>query len=458
MRLPLAAALIALALLGAGCLPGGGQTTLEPITLAYWRADDDVSAFTDASLAYRALHPNVTIEFKSFRAEDYERELVEALAEDRGPDLFSIPNVWLRGWRQRILPLPKETVIPTPRTDDRGRTAVVTVKTPSMTIRRLRDDYVDVVATDVIAPTIPSKEGEQPQEAVWGLPLSADTLALFVNRAALRKASITAPATTWRELQEHVEKLTLRDQAGNVTFSGAAIGGSKNVRHATELLTAIMSQNGSQMTDDRGFATFERSPAGFQGSIPPGLEALLFYQGFATPGTTNFTWDAGRPDSLEAFVTGGTAYYFGFPSDLPRIRARAPRLEVGVAPLPQIDPSRRINVAKYPVETVSKKTKHPNEAWDLVQFLNASEHADKILAAIKRPAALRALIPDQIALPDVSIFAGQVLTARSWYRGNDYSAVERAFAKMIDARPSAERPEYGPIISAAVSAVNATVR
>ena len=46
---------------------------------------------------------------------------------------------------------------------------------------------------------------------------------------------------------------------------------------------------------------------------------------------------------------------------------------------------------------------------------------------------MRALVNAQIEDLDIGVFAQQVLTAKSWYKGADSNAMEKIFAEMIDA-------------------------
>lgn len=89
-KLALPLIISALLLTGAGCF-GGSTVQINPVTLEYWRMDDPSEALSTAIAAYTKLHPNVTINVRSFRADEYETALLEAIAEDRGPDMFSIP-------------------------------------------------------------------------------------------------------------------------------------------------------------------------------------------------------------------------------------------------------------------------------------------------------------------------------------------------------------------------------
>jgi ABC-type glycerol-3-phosphate transport system substrate-binding protein len=368
------------------------------------------------------------------------------------------------GWRAKILPIPKEITIATQTVNAEKKIVTVKQKKPGMSILDMRNRYVEGITKDLIVPII-EQVGKPPVDKIWGIPLSADSLALFYNRDILKKGSIEKPPTTWRDVQEHATKLTIRELVNNqpseeIKQSGAAIGGSKNVSYFVDIVAALMQQNGAVLADEYGGgATFsEFTPESQEKPLPPGVEALMFYQSFAQPYSPNYSWNANMPLSFDAFLTGRTAFFFGFPSDIKKIRDRAPKLDFGLAPIPQVDPTKPSTILHYPVEVVAKQTDSPDEAWDFVHFLASEEQVVTFLTAAKRPTALRSIIGSQLTDPDIAPFAGQVLNARAWYRGADYDKVEDAFAYMIDFRPTIEEPDYWPIVANAASMVNTTLR
>lgn len=447
----------ALILAGAGCAKGS-TVRLTPVTLQYWRIDDDPAAMQPIIDAYRKIHPNITITYTRLRADEYERKLLEAFAENRGPDLFSIASPELGEWRERVLPLPKETTIPTQTVNAQKQIVTTNKKSATLSLLDVRKNFVEDAANTIVKfdQPDPEKPGEN---KIFGLPLSFDTLAMFYNKDLLRKANIDKPPATWKDVEDQSKKLTVLDK-DNVTIkqSGAALGGAGNVLYSTDILTAIMMQNGADMADESGSPRFNvYSASTTDRPFPPGVEALRFYQGFANANTPTYTWNENMAISLDAFVAGKVAIFFGYPIDMQKIRDRAPKLDFAIAPLPQIDPSRPKNVPNFPIEVVSKKTAHPNEAWDFLQFATSKEQVSDWLTTTKRPTALRALIQQQLTDPDLAPFAGQLLTANSWYDGNDWSKVQKAFNTLILARPTFNHPEFQPLIDQAADAVSATM-
>lgn len=405
----------------------------QPVVLNWWSPFLDSSSVEPLIEAYRAIHPNVSINFRKIRYEDYEKELLNALAEDRGPDIFSLNNSDLYAWRTKLLPMPPSVTLPFQETQGTIKKEVVTVlKTlPTIGLRGVKNEFVDVVASDVL---LPSPEDKTSQLQVYGLPLSLDTLALYYNKDMLNLAGLPTPPQTWTEFQTAVKKLTKFNQEGEIIQSGGALGTARNVERAADLLALLMMQNGAQMIDDRGQVAFHQIPENLKGrGVPPGEEALIFYTDFANPTKEVYSWNESMPNSLQAFAQGKTAFFFGYSYHLPILKNLAPKLNFAIAPIPQIENNPTINFANYWVETVSKKTKNPQFAWDFLQFATTNQQLIlNFLNTARRPTALRKLIVKQGEDLELEPFINQVLTAKSWYKGNDYQTAQESLLTMIE--------------------------
>jgi len=159
------------------------------------------------------------------------------------------------------------------------------------------------------------------------------------------------------------------------------------------------------------------------------------------------------------FTSGNLAIFFGYSYHRASIEALAPKLNFSVAKLPQIEgtPPTNINFANYWVEVVSKKSQHANEAWDFIQFITQEEQAKSYLGKTNRPTALRSLVSSQREDDKVGVFADQVLTAKSWYKGRDANAAEMAIKEMIDAAITATSDKLSGIINNAAAKVQQTI-
>lgn len=402
------------------------QALLEPVELIWWGVLDDPQNFSDIIADYKILHPHIKITYRELRLEEFETELLNALAEDRGPDIFMVHNTWLTKYLQKIEPLPAKTKmayeIRKKSLGIKEETLIEIRQTPSLTPAQIKNDFIDVVYDDVVR-----------EDKIYGLPLSVDTLVLFYNRDLLNNAGIPLPPNNWLILQENVKKLTYQDKDGNLIQSGIALGTADNIERSADILSLLMQQNGAIMANDRS-VTFASIPVGFPDrTYNPGPEALKFYTDFASPSKEVYTWNETFPNSIDAFAEGRVAMVFGYNYHISYLAAkRQGKLNYAIAKMPQIEGRPEINFANYWVQTVSKKSKHINEAWDFVQFLAKKTEVNKYLKKTNKPTALRALIEEQLSNDDLKIFVEQLLTSKSWYKGNNAEAMENAFKEMIE--------------------------
>lgn len=451
-----ALSLVLLVGVGAGCtrgsMPREVVARLQPVQLVWWGVNETSEDVQPLIEAYKQLHPHVTITYRKLRLEEYETALLDALSEGdfKGPDILTVPATWTRRYQSKLLPAPKTVTMPFVRLTGTVRKEQVgelrTTATPDP--RGLRDMFLDVVVADAVL-------SDGTRDAVYGLPLYVDTLVLYANRDLLNAGGIPEPAKTWAELQQQVPRLTRRDASGAIVQAGAALGTTANIPRAFDVLSLLMMQNGTQMTAG-GAPSFHQLPTGLTGRASlPAMDALTFYADFANPGKLVSTWDEAQPDALDAFMRGKLAYFFGYSYHRQIIAARAPQLNLVVAQAPHIaaavDPQTGlvigsdvvpggqgapITYADFWLQTVSERTRYPNETWDFVTYATTQPQVvQRFLDRAKRPTALRRLVAVQQEDSAMRVFAHQLLTAQTWYHGKNAAGAEQAFAQLMrDAR------------------------
>ncbi len=421
-----------LVLTGQSC---GGPSAAEiaaakPVAINVWGVFDSREFYQSLMTSYQAIHPNVSFNYRELRVEEYKEALVRAFAEGSGPDIFMIHNTWIGEEQSLMAPLPKSLDIP--YTETKGtikKETITTIRTErTITPAQVRKDFVDVVSSDLIKP-FQANAKAVPEERVWALPLSVDTLGVYYNKDLLNTAGIIEPPATWTQFHEAVKALTSIGPNDAIIQSGAAIGTSRNTERSFDILSALMMQNGTPMTDDRGRPTFA---AELDDDTIPGADATRFYADFANPTKNVYTWNSQQPPSFDAFVSGKTAFFFGYSYHLPFIKARAPKLNIGIMPFPQIEGGKLVNYANYWAFAVAKASKNQHWAWDFTQFMTRKEQAGTYLKLAQKPPALRVLIQNSLENETLTVFSSQLLTAKSWYKGNNIEVAEQAMFDLID--------------------------
>ncbi len=428
---------------GLGCknsAPAVPVSMTKPVTLQYWGVFTDTDDMAILIKAFNAKHPKIQIEYRKFRPEEYDQQLIQAFAEDRGPDLFSIHNNWLRQYINKLSPMPPTITYAVFTTTGGGvnQTTVVTPGTVNgLTQKQVRDLFVPVVEGDVMAP----ESATSTKPAVYALPFYVDSLAMYFNRDIMAQNGITPPAPMdWETMRAQAEKYSKpTDQAARaagITQSIVAMGTGASVHASSDLLAALMLQSGAPIGQIPGQVGINlRGSTTAAGDPLPGVAALGFYLDFSNPEQKSYTWNPKSGDSLEAFTQGRVAYYFGYSYDLATIRARNPRLNFDIAPLPvPKGVTVPISIANYWMEAVAKKSQHKDEAW-LFILETATQNKDalnKFLPRTKRASALNEIVQTQLEDPDLGVFARQNLTAKTWYHGRSSAAADLILSQMID--------------------------
>ena len=413
---------LSITLVGFGCkgLSQQEAAAVRPITLNYWTVYNDVDELKKIAEEYQVERPHVKVAIKQVRYEEFENLFVNALADDVGPDIVSIHTRWLKNYIERLQPMPKEVRVSKMVVQGNiSKDNVVLEETNLMpTARAIKSNFVGTVENDAII-----------NDNIYGIPLALDTLAIYYNKTLLDKAGIPEPPQDWAEFLKDVEQTTKFNSAGEIIQSGVALGTGKNIDNASDILALLLLQNGIDVTRD-GVVAFA-SGIGKANTVSPTLEALRFYTDFARPTKEAYSWNESMENALDAFARGKSVFYFGFAYDLPRIKTLSPQMELEVIPVPQLNEQAPVNVANYWIESVVKKTKHSDDAWDFVRFLTNAENIASYTKATNRPTPLRSQINDQKDDILLAPFVNSVLNAKNWYNGRNVDKAVEAIDQMI---------------------------
>lgn len=367
--------------------PSGGD--LPKVQLEIWGVDDDPSDFEILLKSYKTVRPNVDIVYKKIGEKVYETTLLNALASEEGPDIYTIRNSALARAKSKLAP----------------------VNPQQISLVKLRELFPTVVEQDFV------DSGQ-----ILALPLWIDTLALFYNRDLFDQAAIVSPPASWQEFEAFVPRLRVISGTGRIERAGAAVGGSKKtISAAVDLLSLLMIQNGTPMADKaQGKVTL------VSGGEKRGLQAFNFYLQFVNAASPAYTWNDSQPNSLDSFIAGKTAMILDYGENIKEVKRRAPFLKFGVAAMPQPEGGElEVNNSRYAGFAVSRQSKNGGWAWDFIVYAATNPNAIKpYLLSTGRAPALRSLVAEKLDDPDFGVFARQALTARSWYKADDLKIEE----------------------------------
>ena len=390
--------------------------TTEKTLVVYGFDNRDV--FQSITDKYIVKNPYVRISYKQFSSfEDYEKLILDKLAEGVGPDIFAMPNSWFVKNKNKLSPMPEKL----------GTTDV------------FKSLFVDVASNDLI---ITDNTGT---ERVYGVPLYVDTLALYYNKDHFedRLPGTGKPSATWDGIKNDVFMLS-KSKPDSLEFdvAGIAMGLSSNVTYATDILYGLLMENGASFYDSLMSKSI----------LSNAFAALDIYTSFASPAQKNYSWNEHMGDQydlkdISAFASSEVSMIFGYSDTYDKIVSERVRLKgdgksmiplssIKVAPFPQVeDPasstSKRYTYASYDAYTVSRNSKNSDAAWDFLTFLATPEVQKSYFANTHRPTSLRSLISSQKMDASYGVFVDQVGYAES-FPVLDVMKFEKYFLMAID--------------------------
>lgn len=384
---------LALVLVFTGIIPGLA-TSRTKITLSVWEVGQN--SIQNSLNRLKGSFPNITFEVRKFDSRDaYEQALLEGFAIGKTPDIFMVSGENFPRFANKINPLPQA----------------------NMSLPQLRSLFPQVVERAFV------RNGQ-----TYALPLSIDTLALIYNKSLLAAAGVVTPPKTWEELQIAIPLLVKKDVSSTIVIAGATLGGSEeSVRHAADIVSTLMMQEGTRMVSDTGTSATFASAQGEAG--------LTHYAQFADASSTFFTWSDAMPLSLDVFGQEKAAMTFGYLEDVAQIQARNPYLAMDAALLPQpralLDAGKALTYASLSGYTVSRQSPNFSAAWSVILALTTDATAAQgYLDEAHASPALLSLIASAQRDPRLNVFTRQALFATLWQKPNDTLATA-AFSTMV---------------------------
>lgn len=420
------------------------QQTVNSVKLTVWGTTDPASAFSGVIAKYKVEHPYASITYKQVSATDYQTQLLQAWAQNTGPDIFFVPHTWVNQMSAYSIAQPTNLTVPivnVTKTLLGTSTQVSIPKQVAPNANAIKGSFVDAVSEDIIL-------GGQ----IWGYPIAMDGLALYSNTDLLNNAKIFEPAKSWPDLVAHIstQGLTILDAQQSIVQSGIALGTVNNLPYATDILTGLMMQNGAKMVDSSGKVQFQNIE---------GQRALDFFRSFATPSRESYSWNSNQPNARDQFLKGKVAYFIGTLADADAIKKSGIKWQV--SPMLHLDgqrgdtdgmnnnATRFINIPEYEIGMVAKSSgKRSTQAWNFLQFMSQSGNAQSYLQATGKLSPLKKVLSTQTGDDTKKVFASQLLTARTWYHGKKAVEVERFLQSMITSLESGADPKEALRIAA----------
>ena len=391
---------------------GGNANKIPQITIWGTFPTDSFNAYI--TLINNSLAEPLTIKYIQERPENFSQDFISALARGTGPDAILISADGLLPHEDKIAPIPYNTI----------------------SQRTFVDSYIQEANIYLS------------QNGVLALPFTVDSLVMYWNRDLFDAAGIATYPRYWDEFTALNKKLTVKDQNGNIRKTAIALGDFTNVEHSREILASLLMQLGNPITQTNSDGIVESAVAVGNAANP--ILALQFFAQFVDPTNINYSWNRSMPNSRTTFLSGSSATYFGFASELASIRAKNPNLNFDVAALPQARPTSQnslITKATYGKLlgfSLVKSSPNVNDAYRVISIMTAPENMSKLSQNLYAASTRRDVIaqgsPDQY----ISIFDQSALISRTWLDADPEKSND-LFGNMINSLTSGEKSIYQAI-------------
>lgn len=306
---------------------GGSTGEQEDVILTMWGLWEEENIYKPLIQEYQSKNPHVTIQYEKRVPQDYLQGIIARTKNSQGPDIFLYHNTWIPQMRDILAPVSKEVI-----SQKEFEETFYPIHKKDM---RIDNDY-------------------------YGIPLTVDGMMMLYNDDMLRSAGLVSPPTSWiGDLIDSVGKLTVVDKEGTIITSGVALGTASNVEFFPELFAILLYQNGGSLDAL---------------DHPEAADALQVYTEFVD----NQFWDESMPNSINAFIEEKVAIIFGPSWIIPQIKASNPDLALKVAEMPKGLNEKKLSIATYWVQGVTRTSKNQIEAWKFLRFLSSKESLRKI--------------------------------------------------------------------------------
>lgn len=417
-----AMAIGAVILLGAYQASVSGQSKLYGQSVLVWGTFPKsviVGVFSDITQDEKAFE---AVAYEAFEEESFASELVNAIAEGRGPDLIVLNSEQMVELRPKLIAIPYET----------------------LPLRSFKDTFVD--GAEIF--TFP--------EGTYAVPMGVDPLLLYWNRDLFAASSLAQAPATWEEVVNLVvPNLVNIDNRRTIIQSAIALGEYRNLENAKAILMSLMMQTGSRLVsidEDRYQVALDQHVVADTRTKP--LEAALeFFTDFSNANSPLYTWNRSQQNDKNAFLAGELAMYFGLASEYKDIVGKNPNLNFDAALMPQGSAATiKRTYGTFYGYAIPQSALNSAGAYLVAQKLSSYDYSQVIAEEVGLVTPRRDLIALGVADPVKQTAMNAALIARGWL-DPDRLATDPIFADMIEGIVS-NRQRISEAVSVAVGRIS----
>ena len=324
------AARLSLAFMGATVLVWSTVASAGTVRVTIAEYSKGTGPYFDAAAKdFEAKNPGTKIQIEVVPWDNLQQKLTTDISAGTNADLSIVGTRWLLDYVQQGVVTPLDSYI---KPDFKAR-------------------FIDTFLTPSVL-----------NGKTYGLPIAASARALYYNKDIFAKAGIANPPATWDEFKADAERIK--------TSGGGAFGfglQGKEIETDVYWYYCFWSYGGDIVKDGKsGLDT----PAAFDSAE---LYKSFIDEGLTQPGVTSYS----REDVQNLFKQGKVATVITAPFLSNQIKAEAPNLKYGVAPIPAGPKGDQGTYGVTDSIVLFANSKNKDEAWKFLDYLFTTDQRTK---------------------------------------------------------------------------------
>lgn len=289
------------------------------------------------------------VNYVYFDPDRFDEALVNALADQAGPDLVLLSHEKLAQMRRRIQPFGYD----------------------SFPVRDLRNLYLDGAQIFALS------------DGMYAFPIAVDPMVMYWNRDILATEGFLEPPRNWESLiNTYFPELIQRDFDRSIQRGVVAMGEYENVRNSFGIVSSLLLQGGAAGVTESGPTRYQVQLEGNVAGGNPLVATADFYTRFGKPSDTLYSWNRSFESDRTEFIAEDLVFYFGYGSEGRQLERINPNLNFDIAAFPQqANVTVRRNYGKFYGLSLMRTTDNQAGALAVIQNLGNQEVSVQIAQA-----------------------------------------------------------------------------
>ena len=341
------------------------------------------------------------VQYRQIDERSFDTQLLNAVAEQRQPDLILIPHTKLVQRRSTLFPLAYANTIST---------------------REFADSYID--GFEIFA---------RP-DGIYALPVAVDPLILYWNRDIYANNGLAEPPRTWETVVNTVvPQIVRRSVDRSISMSPVALGEYRNNQNSFAVISALLLQSGSRMVEEvNGQYEININVGQTQSVSSPLTSTIQFFTQFAVPSSPLYSWNRTKRTDRDEFLAGNLATYFGHGSEVDSLRRQNPNLNFDSAAFPQsADATTQRTYGTFYGLAILRSANNINGAYQVGRALTSEQSAATLATELGMAPPHRRTISVGSSGHTMQVVYNSALISRGWLSPND-ATLDQVFQQAMD--------------------------